>query len=103
MLTAAENGALVIGTETDLYDRLPDLRPSLLTSAVNDVRSSVRDLLEAARQGTLPAGDYFGQVELAPFHDMEGRVPSVAMSRLAEIRAALDNGEIPLDVPYLLP
>ncbi len=103
LLTAAENGALVIGTETDLYDRLQDLRPSLLTSAVNDVRSGVRDLLQAARQGTLPAGDYFGQVELAPFHTMEGRVPSLATTRLAEIRALLDSGEIALDVPYRLP
>ena len=32
------SGALVIGTETDAYTRLKDVRPLLLTSAVNDVR-----------------------------------------------------------------
>jgi basic membrane protein A len=103
LLEAAANGALVIGSETDLYDRLPELRPSLLTSAFNDIRSGVRDLLRAARHGTLPAGEYFGQVGLAPFHDLEGRVPGAAIGRLAEIRALLDSGEIGPDVPYRLP
>ena len=96
-------GALVIGTETDAYARLKDIRPFLLTSAVNDVRTGVRVLLDAARQGRLPAGEYFGQVDLAPFHELESRVPAEAVSSLAEIRALIDAGEIPLEVPYRLP
>ena len=97
------DGALVIGTETDAYTRLEDVRPLLLTSAVNDVRSGVRVLLEAARQGRLPAGEYFGQVDLAPFHELESRIPAEAVSRLAEIRASIEAGEILLEVPYRLP
>ena len=100
---AAENGALVIGTETDAYTRLEHVRPRLLTSAVNDVRPGVRALLEAARQGKLPAGEYFGQVGLAPFHELGSRIPAEAVSRLDEIRASIEAGEISLEVPYRLP
>ena len=100
---AAGNGALVIGTETDAYARLEDVRPLLLTSAVNDIRSGVRDLLEAARQGKLPAGETFGQVDLAPFHELESRIPAEGVSRLWKIRASMEAGEILLEVPYRLP
>ena len=100
---AAENGALVIGTETDAYTRLEAARPQLLTSAVNEVRSGVRELLHWARQGTLPAGEYFGQVSLAPFHELENRVPAEAANLIEGIRASIDAGDVPVEVPYRLP
>jgi basic membrane protein A and related proteins len=100
---AAGSGALIIGAETDTYTRLKDVRPQLLTSAVSDVRAGVGVLVVAARQGKLPPGDTFGQVGLAPFHDLERRVPAETEGRLAKIRAMLETGEILLEVPYWLP
>ena len=100
---AAAEGALVIGSETDAYTRLKDVRPFLLTSAANDVRTGVRVLLDAAVHGRLPAGKYFGQTELAPFHELESRIPAGVVTRLAEIRASLEAGAIPLEVPARVP
>jgi basic membrane protein A len=100
---AAAQGALVIGSETDAYTHLKDVRPFLLTSAMNDVRTGVRVLLDAAVHRRLPAGEYFGQTGLASFHDLESRIPAGAVTRLAEIRASLEAGAIPLEVPARVP
>ena len=100
---AARSGALVIGAETDTHTRLKDVRPQLLTSAVSDIRVGVGALVVAARQGKLPPGDTFGHVGLAPFHDLESRIPKEAKGRLARIQGMLETGEIPLKVPYRLP
>jgi basic membrane protein A len=100
---AAGSGALVIGAETDAYTRLKDVRPRLLTSAVSDVRAGVGVLVAAARQGQLPPGETFGQVGLAPFHDLESRIPAEAEGRLAKIWNMLETGEILLEVRYQLP
>jgi len=100
---AAGGGALVIGAETDTYTRLKDVRPQLLTSAVSGVRAGVGVLVVAARQGKLPPGETFGQVGLAPFHDLESRIPREAEGRLAKIQGMLETREILLEVPYRLP
>ena len=51
--TAAGQGAYVIGSETDEYESLTDIRSRLVSSAVNDVRTGVRDLMRlSANQST---------------------------------------------------
>jgi hypothetical protein len=60
-------------------------------------------LLDAAVHGRLPAGEYFGQTELAPFHELESRIPAGLVTRLAEMRASLEAGAIPLEVPARVP
>lgn len=103
-LEAAErNGALVIGTETDMYDRVPEIRAGLLTSAVNDVRSGIIDLLHLARQGQFPAGQYVGQVGLAPYHDLDSFIPAEARIKIQEIRLGLERNSILMDIPFQSP
>jgi basic membrane protein A len=99
----ARAGALVIGTETDLYDRLPDVRPQLVTSAINDIRSGVLDLLQLARQGDLPYGEYVGQVGLAPYHEQDGLIAADTRSRIQDIKSRLLAGTIRLEIPYEAP
>jgi len=79
------------------------VRSTLLTSAINDIREGVGELLRNARDGQLPAGNYFGRAELAPFHDLEGQVPAAVVSNLAHIREGLASGQIQVDVPYRSP
>jgi basic membrane protein A len=98
---AAARQTMVIAAEVDPYNRLASLRSMLLTSAVNDVRGGVAGLLRSARDGQLPAGNYFGQVELAPFHELEGQVPPSVVWQLARIREGMATGTLQTSVPYI--
>jgi basic membrane protein A len=100
---AAGRGALVIGAETDLYASLTQIRPRLVTSAVNNVRSGVLGLVQMARRGALPADEYMGEVSLAPFHDFENLIPSAVQARLEQMGPQLESGAIPLAIPYKSP
>ena len=100
---AASQGAYVIGSETDLYARLADIRPRLMTSAINDIRSGVRDLTRTAREGRFPSGEFFGQIGLAPFHDLERQIPSGVQGQLQKIQTGLENSSVHLDVPFKNP
>ncbi len=98
--TAAAHGALVIGSETDLYADMSEIGPELLTCSVNYVDEGVRDLLRLAREGRFPGGNYFGRSGLSPFHDLEGAVPASTRARLLQIEQALDDGSLQPDIPY---
>jgi basic membrane protein A len=100
---AARHGALVIGAESDIYDRLPEVRPHLVTSAVSDVRSGVLELLRLASQDRFPTGEFFWGVGLAPFHEMEGRIAPQTLTQIQEISDALKDGSIHLEVPFKVP
>ncbi len=101
--SAAAQGAYVIGSETDVYARLPEIHAKLLSSAYNDIRSGVRDLIRLAVKGQIPAGDYFGQTGLAPFHDLENQVTPDMLKQLNQILIGLDNGSILTEIPYKQP
>ncbi len=64
--TAAGQGAYVIGSETDQYESLTDIRSRLVSSAMNDVRSGVRDLMRLARNNQLPAEIFSVKSNLHP-------------------------------------
>ncbi len=101
--TAAAQGAYIIGSETDLYGKLTDARSRLISSALNDVRSGVHDLVQMARMNQLPAGNYFGPIALAPFHDLDRQIPQSIKDRMSQIGQEL-SGNPALDVvPYQKP
>jgi basic membrane protein A len=103
MIEAARRGALVIGAETDIYEHLPEVRARLVTSAISDVRSGIVNLLQLARQGSIPNGVFFGEVGLASFHEMEGRIASQTLAEIQRISDGLESGAIRLDVPFEAP
>lgn len=97
---AAAQGAYVISAETDPYERLTEIHPRLATSAINHIRSGVRDLMRLARQRRFPSGEFTGQVGLAPFHDLDAQIPLNVKERVEEIRVGLENSSIHLEAPY---
>ena len=101
--SAANQGVAVIGAETDAYTRLMSIRPQLVSSALNDIRLGVRDLMRLTRSGQFPSGEFFGQVGLAPFHEWESRIPQTVKDRLLEIENSLNDGSIQTNVPYKSP
>lgn len=98
--TAAAQGALVIGSETDLYTDLPGLRPRLLASAESDIRGGLLGLLRLGREKRFPGGQYFGQTGLSGFHDLDASVSAATRARILEVEQALSNGSLQLDIPY---
>jgi basic membrane protein A len=101
--TAAGQGAYVIGSETDQYESLTDIRPRLLSSTMNDIRTGVRDLMRLARTNQLPAGNYFGPIALASFHDLDQQIPQPVKDQLNQLAQELTNNPIIDDVPYQKP
>ncbi|MGZ6346444.1 MAG: BMP family ABC transporter substrate-binding protein [Anaerolineales bacterium] len=101
--TAGGQGIPVIGSETDVYAGLADLRPMVVTSAVDDIRSGVRELTRLARAGQFPPGEFFGQIGLAPFHDWDRQVPENVKEQLTSIQQGLRDGSIHSGVPYISP
>ena len=101
--SAANQGVAVIGAETDAYTRLMSIRQQLVSSALNDIRLGVRDLMRLTRSGQFPSDEFFGQVELAPFHEWESRIPQTVKDRLLEIENSLNDGSIQTNVPYKSP
>ena len=101
--TAAANGAYVIGSETDLYANLTNLRPMLLTSAVNDVRLGVFELVRQAHGGHFPSGERTGNVGLAPWHDLDRQISPDVKEEMEKIKIRLEVGTISLNIPYDAP
>lgn len=100
---AASQGVYVIGSETDLYLDLPDIRPQLLTSATNDIRAGLLQLITLTRQGKFPAGEFVGGEKLAPWHDLDRQIPLETKQEVERLYVRLALDIIPLDIPYEQP
>jgi basic membrane protein A and related proteins len=98
--TAAQQKVGVIGAETDAYARLTDIRPWVVTSAVNDIRGGVLDLLEMTRDGKLSPGNFYGQSQLAPFHEWEHEIPQSSIDQLNLIEKGFGDGSILTGIPW---
>jgi len=95
---AAQAGAYAIGMNTDQYMTLPEAAPRMLSSAIKLIPSGVFELIKLAKEGSLPSGNYFGNVSYAPFHDLEHEVLDEVKAMMEQISADLLNGSIRTDV-----
>lgn len=91
---ANHEGVYCIGVDTDQWLTVPAAHPCLITSAMKLITPGTYDLIAASYEGNFPAGNYVGEVGLAPFHDFEDDVPQEVKDRLDEIRAGLESGEL---------
>jgi basic membrane protein A len=99
LVGAVMRGAYAIGSDTDEYYSLPVAAPHLVTSAIKMIAPSVADLIQAAKDAQaqtagFPSGNYEGQVELAPYHDLETFVPDELKVKLTELVRNLQSGDI---------
>ena len=98
--TAAQQKVTVIGAETDPYTRITELRPWLITSAINNIHAGIRELIGLKRAGKFPSGNYFGQTRLAPFHELEHQISPGSKDRLNQIIKGIENGSIKTGIPW---
>jgi basic membrane protein A len=52
----------------------------------------VIEIIKLNQGGKFPAGNYFGQVGLAPFHDFDAKISQDIKSKLANIEKRLKKG-----------
>lgn len=103
IIAATKADAYVIGVDTDQYLTLPEAAPRMLSSAIKHITPAVLELIELSKSGNFPSGNYFGNVGLAPFHNMESEVPAEVRGTMKEINAGLLDGSIKTDVPSVKP
>ena len=99
IIAAAQMGLYVIGVDTDQYLTLPQAAPRMLSSAMKLITPGIFELLQGARNGSFPSGNYLGAVAYAPFHDLANQVPSEVQATMEQIRAGLFDSSIETGVP----
>jgi basic membrane protein A and related proteins len=96
-------GTLLIGVDFDQFFQAPQFADLWLTSVRKRYDIAVKNVVELVVDGTFEGGGTFqgnvgnGSVDLAPFHDLEDRVPADLKTRLAELRAGIADGSISVD------
>lgn len=108
--TTEEKPLYCIGVDTDQWLTVPNAHPCLISSATKNIRKGITDIITGLEEGTLPAGDFTGEVGLAPFHDFEDVVPQEVKDEIAAIQEMFLNGELdattgeaPTEVPEMTP
>jgi basic membrane protein A and related proteins len=91
---ASHEGLYCIGVDSDQWLTVPEAHSCLITSAMKLITPGVFDLIKLAQDGNFPAGNYFGEVGLAPFHDFDSVVPQDVKDTLNEISAGLKDGSL---------
>jgi basic membrane protein A and related proteins len=92
---AKEGGAVYcIGVDTDQWETVPEARPCLVTSAMKLITPGVAELVTAAAEGRFPAGNFVGEVGLAPYHDHEEHLSDEVITQVQEVVDGVLAGEI---------
>ncbi|MCB9128094.1 MAG: BMP family ABC transporter substrate-binding protein, partial [Ardenticatenales bacterium] len=91
---ASNDGVYCIGVDSDQWETVPEAHSCLVSSAMKLITPGVADLIQMAADGEFPAGNFFGGVGLAPFHDFDGDVPQEVKDKIDEINQGLEDGSI---------
>jgi basic membrane protein A len=98
-LAAVEKGILIIGAEEDLYFRLPDVQPVLVTSVIKEPSSELSYLVLMASQGEFSIGPHAGQITYSPLQNLRSQAPDEIDAQVEEIYAALLEGIMEVNLP----
>lgn len=97
---------LVIGVDADWYLTYPDNGDMILTSVLKKMDATTLQVVESVLDGTFVGGKVVGTLEntgvdLAPFHDLEAKIPAELLAELEDVRAKIIAGEIELNEIYI--
>jgi basic membrane protein A len=93
--TAGNEGLFCIGVDSDQWETVPEAHSCLVSSATKLITPGVFDLVKMAQDGNFPdAGNFTGDVGLAPFHDFDSVVSDEIKATLDEINTGLQDGSI---------
>jgi basic membrane protein A and related proteins len=96
LLAIADRGGsmLGIGVDTDQYFSLPEAKSILVSSAMKLITPGVFNLIKAGQDGSFKGGNVVGQVGLAPYHDLQSRVPADVQAKMQQIQADVVAGKV---------
>ncbi len=92
--TASHSGKYCIGVDSDQWQTVPEARRCLISSAMKLITPGVAELIQAAKDGKFPSGNYYGAVGVAPFHDFDNAVPADVKKLLEDTAKGLKDGTI---------
>lgn len=103
----AAGNVLAIGVDVDQCKTVPDACPILLTSVVKNMDVAVFDTIKDMQTGAFKGGtNYVGTLKnngvgIAPFNQLEGKIPDKLKKDLEQIKKDLIDGKIKTGVPPL--
>ena len=98
-LAASEEGVSVIGAEEDLYFRLPDVQPVLVTSVIKNPSVELSYLVLMASQGESLFGPHEGEITYMPLQNLQSQASGDIEAKLKETYDALLEGIIEVNLP----
>jgi basic membrane protein A len=95
LLAIADKGGSVlgIGVDTDQALSLPEARPILVSSAMKLITPGVFEQVKSVTDGSFKGGNTIGDVGLAPFHDLESKVPADVQAKMQQVTADVVSGK----------
>ena len=87
LLAVADKGGSVlgIGVDTDQYLSLPEAKSIMVSSAMKLIMPGVFNIIKAAQDGTFKGGNVTGDVGLAPYHDLDSKVPADVKTKMNQV------------------
>jgi len=83
-----------IGVDADQWGTVPEAQPCLVTSAMKLITEGTKELVLAAKDGTIAGGNYNGKTGLAPYHDFDATLPAEVKDAVATVVAGLADGSV---------
>lgn len=98
----ANNGSVLIGADSDLYEADPRYKDIAFTSVEKGMRPAVKDVVEQAAGGKYSNTPYVGTLKndgvgIAPFHDYASKVDSGLQGELDKIKSGIIDGSITVE------
>jgi basic membrane protein A len=95
----ADNGSVLIGADSDLYEADPRYKDIAFTSVEKGMKPATKDVVEQAAKGDFSKTPYVGTLEndgvgIAPFHDYESKVDKGLQGELDDIKSGIIDGSI---------
>ncbi|MCB9436037.1 MAG: BMP family ABC transporter substrate-binding protein [Anaerolineales bacterium] len=88
------NPPYCIGVDTDQWLTVPEAHPCLISSAMKLIDAGVASLIVQIAQGSIAAGNTYGVVGLASFHDFDATVPDDLKAEIDMLAADLRSGRL---------
>ena len=95
-----ERGGYGIWVDTDGYDLLPDDRDVILTSVLKNMDNSCFDVIKSSKDDQFKGCEVYvgdlenGGVGIAPYHDLDSKVPDDLKKEIEDLKDKIIKGEI---------
>jgi basic membrane protein A and related proteins len=95
LLAIVDKGGSVlgIGVDTDQFLSLPEAKSILVSSAMKLITPGVFNIVKAVQDNSYKGGNVVGDVGLAPYHDLEPKVPADVKSKITAVTADVVGGK----------